>query len=98
MISIGKILKRAWHILWNYRVLWIFGILLAITAGGSANGSNGGSSGSGYQFSGNNGVPQSTNPTVQALNQWFQQNIEPLFIHPEQYISTFIWIGVGLFL
>ncbi len=34
MINIGKILKRAWHILWNYRVLWIFGILLAITAGG----------------------------------------------------------------
>ena len=29
MIDIGKILKRAWHILWNYKVLWIFGILLA---------------------------------------------------------------------
>ena len=33
MIDIGKILKRAWHILWNYRILWIFGILLAITPG-----------------------------------------------------------------
>ncbi len=34
MIGFGKILKRAWHILWNYKILWIFGILLAITAGG----------------------------------------------------------------
>jgi hypothetical protein len=101
MINIGKILKRAWHILWNYRVLWIFGILLAITAGGSGSGSNGGSSGSGYRFNANDGyhgITPSNNPTVQELNQWFQQNIEPVFIHPEQYISTFIWIGVGLFL
>ena len=37
MINIGKILKRSWHILWNYKILWIFGFLLAITAGGSGN-------------------------------------------------------------
>ena len=40
MINIGKILKRSWHILWNYRVLWIFGILLALTTGGSGSGSS----------------------------------------------------------
>jgi hypothetical protein len=98
MINFGKILKRAWHILWNYRVLWIFGILLAITAGGGGGG-NGGSGSSGYRFSGNNGyqgVTPSTNPTVQELNQWFQQNIEPFFQYPAQHITTFIWIGVGL--
>lgn len=26
-----KILKRSWGVVWNYRVLWIFGILLAMT-------------------------------------------------------------------
>ncbi len=26
-----NILKRAWQILWNYRALWIFGIILALT-------------------------------------------------------------------
>ncbi len=31
-----KILKRAWAILWQYRVLWIFGIILAITASSSS--------------------------------------------------------------
>lgn len=25
------ILKRAWHILWRYRALWVFGVLLALT-------------------------------------------------------------------
>jgi hypothetical protein len=29
------VLKRAWEIIWRYRVLWIFGIILALTAGGS---------------------------------------------------------------
>jgi hypothetical protein len=32
-----KILKRAWHAVWNYRALWIFGVILALTAGGGAN-------------------------------------------------------------
>lgn len=98
MIDIGKILKRAWHILWNYRILWLFGILLVITGGGRGGGSNGGSSG--YQFNNNDfqGMNQSTNPTIRQFNQWFQQNLEPLFTHPERYISTFIWIGLGLLL
>jgi len=39
-----KILKRAWYILWSYRALWVFGLILAIaTAGSSGGGSNSGS-------------------------------------------------------
>ncbi len=49
-----RILKRAWHILWNYRVLWIFGIILALTTAGGFSGSNGSS----YNNNNNN----STNP------------------------------------
>jgi hypothetical protein len=44
-----KILKRAWHILWNYRTLWVFGLILALTAAGSS----GGSGNSGTRFRGN---------------------------------------------
>ena len=29
-----KVLKRAWHIVWSYRALWVFGFILALTAGG----------------------------------------------------------------
>jgi hypothetical protein len=36
MLDIGKILSRAWHILWNYRTLWIFGFILALAGGGGS--------------------------------------------------------------
>jgi hypothetical protein len=100
MINIGKILKRSWHILWNYKILWIFGLLLAMTGARNGGGGNGGGN-SGYQFNGNNppqNLPQSSDPTLRQLNQWFMQNVEPLFTHPEQHIATFVWIGLGLFL
>jgi hypothetical protein len=42
----SKILKRAWDILWRYKALWVFGILVALaTAGGSSGGG-----GSRYSF------------------------------------------------
>ena len=48
-----KVLKRAWEITWRYRALWIFGVILALTAarGGSGNG------GPQYQFSGEDFAP-----------------------------------------
>lgn len=49
-----KVLKRAWHIVWNYRVLWIFGIILALTAGG---GYGGGPGGGGNGGGGNGNFP-----------------------------------------
>jgi hypothetical protein len=102
MIDIGKILKRAWHILWNYRILWTFGILLALTTGGQGGGSGSGWSGNNNsQFNGGNGSPAfnwNSSPFLRDLYTWFQQNIEPLVVHPDQHIATFIWIGVGLLL
>jgi len=91
MIDIGKILKRSWAVLWSYRVLWIFGILLALTAGSSFNGGN-----SGYQFSSDERDWQNipTNGQMQEFNRWMDQNVEPYFRNPEQHIQTFIWPGL----
>ena len=47
-----KILKRAWHILWSYRALWAFGLILALTAAGSSGGN--GSNGTRFSGDGNN--------------------------------------------
>jgi hypothetical protein len=44
-----KVLKRAWEMTWRYRVLWVFGILLALTT--SQGGGNGGPQ---YSLNGNN--------------------------------------------
>jgi hypothetical protein len=46
VLDIKKILVRSWHILWNYRILWVFGFILALAAGGSGSGGNN----SGYSF------------------------------------------------
>jgi len=101
MIDYGKILKRAWHILWNYKILWIFGILLALTVGGG--GAERG--GSRYLFDvpsrGNNGFNPGTYQPGQFLRQlgaWVEKNIVPVFEHPEQYVTTLIWIGAALLL
>jgi hypothetical protein len=43
-----QILKRSWDILWSYKALWVFGIILALTGAAAASGgSNGGGSGGG---------------------------------------------------
>ncbi|NIM96445.1 MAG: hypothetical protein GTO18_22320 [Anaerolineales bacterium] len=74
-----KVLKRAWHILWNYRALWLFGILLALTTTSPWQTSS-------YQFSGDE-----TNPLIQItpsddftwdfgeeFGEEFEKNIEEL--------------------
>jgi hypothetical protein len=48
----AELIQRAWKITWRHKVLWIFGILLALTGGGGSTG--GGSSTSG---GGGGGVP-----------------------------------------
>ena len=50
MFDIKKILSRSWHILWNYRTLWIFGFMLALAMGGGSGGGNN----SGYSVSDSN--------------------------------------------
>jgi hypothetical protein len=97
MINIGKILKQSWHILWNYRVLWIFGILLALTAGGG----RGGNSNTSYRA--NDNVPSQRSYSempawLQDMNHWFEQNLEPLFYHPEQHVMTWVWIVLAILL
>jgi hypothetical protein len=46
-----KVLKRAWEILWQYRVLWVFGVIVVLCAAGSSGNPNlnMGAPGNGYQ-------------------------------------------------
>jgi hypothetical protein len=45
-----KVLKRAWEIIWRYRVLWVFGIILALTTAGGGRGPQ-------YSFNGEDFAP-----------------------------------------
>jgi len=54
----AKILKRAFSITWNYRVLWVFGIILALTTvGGGTNGNTGQRSNGSSWLPGEKGFP-----------------------------------------
>lgn len=75
-----KVLKRAWEITWRYRVLWIFGIILALTTARGGGGNNGGQAqynANGEDFSlpgGRFHIPEIT----------------------PQVVSTLVAIGIGL--
>lgn len=47
-----KILRRSFHITFDYKALWVFGILLALTTAGRGGGSGGGGGGGGGNGSG----------------------------------------------
>ena len=110
MIDIGKILGRAWHVLWNYRVLWIFGILLVALGGSSsANPQFSFNAGNRGGYDGGNGYPGGYTPEnlpafMEETNEWFdeiaepwfEENIAPLFATPERIVNTMIWMVVIL--
>ena len=94
-----KILKRAWHILWNYRALWVFGLILALTAAGSA----GGNGNNGARFSGDSNNQQYQVPLPEDIREAFREavrSIEKVFREglPALDISrgeltALLWIG-----
>ena len=91
-----KIIKRAWYILWSYRTLWVFGLILALAAGSaSSRGSN-----NGYQYEQGSGEhPQVTPQNMQQAWRDFQREFSRLFdrgipeIHASgQDLNRFLWI------
>jgi hypothetical protein len=95
-----KILKRAWAILWSYRALWAFGLILALaTAGSTTRGSN-----NSVQYKQDRNSPPMTPHNIQEafrqagqeLEKLFQQGIPGTHISG-QALSTFLWVVGGFF-
>ena len=99
-----KILKRAWHILWSYRALWVFGLILALTAAGSS-GSNG-NNGARFSGDGNNNqsyeapLPENWREEIgeafskagQEFEKMLDEGISALGISKGE-VTALIWIG-----
>ena len=110
MFNIGDLLSRAWNILWRYRVLWIFALLLAISGG--AGGGGGGCGGGGGGASGTANLPttgsdwfdgewgswnvdQAMPQWLQEAVTWFEDTITPMFATEERAIrSAFTIVAV----
>ena len=103
-----KILKRAWHILWSYRALWVFGLILALTAAGSSGGS--GNNGVRFNGDGNNQTYQAPLPenwreeigkafseAGRELGRVFEQGLPALGITKGE-LTALIWIFVAFVL
>lgn len=99
-----KILKRAWHILWSYRALWVFGLILALTVAGSSSGS--GNNGVRFSGGGNNQRYQAPLPenwreeigkafseAGKELARVFEQGLPALGITRGE-LTALIWIAV----
>ena len=99
MIDPIKILQRAWHILWNYRTLWVFGLLLALAAGSSTG--SGGNNGAQWREDNQSYQPPSYGSVQEFFNDLSRQ-VERLFTQgiPEaditgEALTAFLWtIGV----
>lgn len=93
-----KILKRAWTILWSYRALWVFGLVLALAAGGSA----GSGSNNGVQYEQGSGEPAPSPQSIQEAFREAGQELQRLFREgiPDANISgealtAFLWVIGG---
>jgi hypothetical protein len=93
-----KILKRAWAILWSYRALWVFGLVLALaTASSTGRGSN-----NGVQYQQDRNSPPMTPHNIQEafrdagreIQRLFQQGIPDAHISG-QALTTFLWVVGG---
>jgi hypothetical protein len=95
-----KILKRAWHILWNYRALWVFGLILALAGAGSSSG-NGSNSGSRNEANPQNSQQQplpedmreAFKQVTQEMQKAFDEGLSEVGI-PKEDLNTLVWIAV----
>jgi len=101
MIDPIKILQRAWHILWSYRALWVFGLILALAAGGTSSGNGGNNNGvqwreenRSYQFPSYSSPQEFFDDARQEIGKLFEQGIPDLDISGEA-LTAFVWTIVA---
>ncbi len=96
MFDIGTKIKRAWNMVWKYKMLWLMAVLFVLFGGA---GSSGGS-GSGYNFSAPaNGAQDfnfhpeqysaNTPAWVFEMGTFFEEKVMPLFT-PDRLVGTIL--------
>ncbi|MBV5347762.1 hypothetical protein JZU46_06075, partial [bacterium] len=95
-----KILKRAWHILWSYRALWVFGLILALAGAGSSSGNGSNSSSrreANSQSSQQQPLPEDMREAFKQVTQEMQKAFDEGLTEvgiPKEDLNTLIWIAV----
>lgn len=91
-MGFGDIIKRAWHITWRYRALWVLGLFAGVTGA-----SSGGGGGNGYSPSSSSSGSPSSDEIVRALNPetWAEQITRFL---PVLIAVTLLLLAIGFVL
>jgi hypothetical protein len=90
-----EILKRAWNILWSYRALWVFALLLGLTAGGSSPNWPGNGDNIQYNLEDN----QDFSEFMREMQRLFRGDLGELqFDIPANIWTTIILVGAGIIL
>jgi len=99
MFEISKILKRSWQILWDYKVLWIFGFLLVLSgSGGGGGGGSNFSTSMRQNMNGRNWSNQFENqPWGREVTTWLTQNFGRFFDTQAHTLQFVIWAAVIIF-
>jgi len=84
-----KILKRAWHILWRYRLLWLFGFILALTT------ASGGSPQASYSIGSNDFDRGRSSYRLEDLDPELQTDLEEAVEGMVEFFSDGIPTGVS---
>jgi len=84
----GKVLKRAWEILWRYRMLWVFGVIVALCAAGTGPNPN-------YQFGGGGDGNNGAN-VAPWLGEYPWRGVPPAEVMPEILAAVTAVAGVIL--
>jgi hypothetical protein len=82
-----KILKRAWEITKTYKVLWIFGMALAVFSGGSFNFSGGGGDSGGLDL-----------PETPPMEKLPQETSQVLGAYTDSIVEVFTNIPIGIWI
>ena len=100
-MDFGKVLTRAWEIIWKHKILWVFGLFASCSGpASSASFRGGGGGGTGYQYDG--GDYPFLSPEYQRffreLSHLFEQNIEAIFTVGIILFLVFLVLGLFFYL
>ena len=83
----SQVLKRAWKILWNYRTLWVFGILLSLAVGGASGQSSWSSNSNHFNDSPNQSTDWTFDENEAFWPQFFDNMDQEMAIAREEFDS-----------
>lgn len=90
-MDFGKILTKAWKIIWKHKILWLFGVLAGCGASGSSGGGGGGGGGSSVSTMFRNGHGNG----YEFLDPSFQGGIQEFF-RSIGNVPPFVWVLIAI--